>query len=317
MKFLTYGGGTQSAALALMSAAGDLPKLDHVIFADTHGELPETYEYNAYVADKLQAAGIGWHVVSAGNLEAALLADVRASSNPTPPAHVLNPDGSRGKITGYRCSYEYKRLVVTRQIKRLIGPPGAWKRTTVEQWIGFSSEEVGRCKPDQECRCGHNRVRPNYKGTDQRRGHVPACTDCACEGFSPWRVNVYPLIDQLHYKRAETIAWFARNGHPSPTRSACWFCPNARNPRWQQLKANHPDLWARACDLDDHIRDGGGFTGTHGTAFNGQMFLHDSRIPLRNADLRSLAEQMIDSGQGELFDGAVLANDCESGVCFT
>lgn len=42
LRVLSYGGGTQSAALALMSAAGELPKLDAVVFADTHGELPET-----------------------------------------------------------------------------------------------------------------------------------------------------------------------------------------------------------------------------------------------------------------------------------
>lgn len=35
LRVLSYGGGTQSAALALMSAAGDLPKLDAVVFADT------------------------------------------------------------------------------------------------------------------------------------------------------------------------------------------------------------------------------------------------------------------------------------------
>ena len=34
-RFLSIGMGTQSCALALMSAAGDLPKLDAVIFADT------------------------------------------------------------------------------------------------------------------------------------------------------------------------------------------------------------------------------------------------------------------------------------------
>jgi len=47
------------------------------------------------------------------------------------------------------------------------------------------------------------------------------------------------------------------------------------------------------------------------------MFLHDSLIPLRTADLRSPLELAVDGGQGDLFDGAVLANDCESGVCFT
>lgn len=44
LRVLSYGGGTQSAALALMAAAGDLPKLDAVVFADTQGELPEMHD---------------------------------------------------------------------------------------------------------------------------------------------------------------------------------------------------------------------------------------------------------------------------------
>lgn len=318
MKVLSYGGGTQSAALALMSAAGDLPKLDAVLFADTEGELPETYIYADYVERILGEAGIPFHRVSAGSLEGALLSPERTMSNPTPPAHVENPDGSKGRISAYRCSYDYKRRVLTRATKQLVGGRGAWKRVEepVQQWLGFSVDEVNRCKPDLECRCGHARTRPSKKGTTEPRGHVPACTDCSCEAFNPWRVNVWPLID-LRYRRGDTIAWFGRNGHPTPPRSACWFCPNQRNGRWSVLKTEHPDLFERACQLDEHIRSGGAFNARGNVAFAGRMFLHDSLIPLRDADLRSTLERAVDGGQGDLFDGITIGNDCESGVCFT
>lgn len=317
LRVLSYGGGTQSAALALMSAAGELPKLDAVVFADTHGELPETYAYADYVEAQLTAAGIPFVRVSAGSLENALLADTPTSHNPTPPAHVLNPDGSKGKIGAYRCSYDYKRRVVTREVKRLCGGRGAWKRATVEQWLGFSVDEVNRCKPANECRCGHNRTRPAGP-TGERRGHVPACSSvsCSCEGFDPWQVNVWPLID-LHFRRDDTIRWFGANGHPTPPRSACWFCPHSRNPRWLDLRKRHPDLWERACTLDETIRDGGGFNARGNVAFAGRMFLHDSLIPLRSADLRPSWERAADAGQGDLFDGAAIGSDCEAGVCFT
>lgn len=315
-EILSYGGGTQSAALALMSAMGQLPKLDAVIFADTQGELPETYEYAEYVEAKLVEAGIPFHRVSAGSLEEALLSSVPTSKNPTPPAHLLHPDGRKGRIGAYRCSWDFKRSLITRKTKELVGGRGAWKRATVHQWIGFSTDELNRCKPDPECRCGHNRVRPAYKD-GRPRGHVPACTDCACEEFDPWRVNVWPLIHQLEYRRSDTIAWFERNGHPTPPRSACWFCPNSRNPRWADLKANHPDLFERACHLDESIRNGGGFNARGTQELGGKLFLHGSLIPLRDADLRTATERAIDDGQGDLFDGAVLANDCEAGVCFT
>lgn len=318
LRILSYGGGTQSAALALMSAAGDLPKLDAVIFADTQGELPETYDYAVYVQVHLETAGIPFYRVTAGSLEQALLATEPTSSNPTPPAHVLNPDGTKGKIGAYRCSYDYKRRVITRKVKELCGGRGAWKRSTVEQWLGFSVDEVGRCKPANECRCGHNRVRPSDPATGDRRGHTPGCTaaGCKCEAFDPWQVNVWPLID-LGFRREDTIRWFGENGHDAPPRSACWFCPHSRNGRWQALKAEHPDLWERACQLDETIRNGGGFNARGNVAFAGKMFIHDSLIPLRDADLRASWERAVDDGQGDLFDGAVIASDCSSGVCFT
>ncbi|WP_370246925.1 hypothetical protein [Nocardioides sp.] len=317
-RFLSYGGGTQSAALALMSAAGLLPRVDAVIFADTHGELPETYEYAEYVEGHLDAVGIPFVRVSAGNLEHALLADAPTTNNPTPPAHVVNPDGSPGRINAYRCSYDYKRRVILREVKRRTGGRGAWKRSTVEQWLGFSTDEVARCKPADECRCGHKRVRPPAEKGGPPRGHRPACdsTRCSCPGFSPWQINRWPLIE-LGFRRSDTIRWFGENGHPTPPRSACWFCPNSRNPRWAALKRDHPDLWERACHLDETIRNGGGFNARGNVAFGGRMFLHDSRIPLRDADLRSAVERAADAGQGDLFDGASIGMDCEAGVCFT
>lgn len=323
LRVLSYGGGTQSAALALMSAMGQLPRVDHVVFADTQGELPETYLYAEYVRQVLFTEGIPFSTATAGSLEKALLSTERTGTNPTPPSHVINPDGSKGRVGAYRCSWDFKRALITRFTKQLCGGRGEWKRSTVEQWIGMSVDEIGRCKPDPECRCGHNRTRPDYKAghpkAGEKRGHLPGvgCTDCACEAFDPWRINTWPLVDPLRYRRGDTIAWFAKNGHPVPPRSACWFCPNQGNSRWRALRDEHPELWERACALDEHIRDGAAFTARGNTPFKGQMFLHGSTIPLRQADLRSSLEREVDAGQGDLFDGVVLAMDCESGVCFT
>lgn len=280
MKVLSLGGGTQSCALALMSAAGELDKLDHVIFADTQGELPETYAYLDYLRPLVEAAGIGWHVVTAGSLEQALLADTPTSHNPTPPVHVRNPDGSKGRIGQYRCSYDYKRRQVERKVKQLCGGRGAWKRTEVEQWIGFSLDETGRMRDHK------------------------------------WMRNRWPLIE-LRMRRDDTIRWFAANGHPAPPRSACWFCPNSGNARWQQLRAEHGDLFERACVLDETIRGGGGFNARGNVPFAGEMYLHASLVPLVDADLRTARQVELDAGQAELFDVDTLAFDCAAGVCFT
>lgn len=315
LRVLSLGGGTQSSALALMSAAGDLPRLDHIIFADTQGEMPETYAFIDYLRTSVERAGIPLHVVTAGNLEEDLKLDHAISRNPTPPAHVINPDGIKGRIGAYRCSFDYKRRMIERTVKQLCGQRGAWKSITVEQWIGFSLEETGRMRQAEECRCGHPRVSKGKEGYTQV--HTPeGCSRCGCTSFSPWQVNRWPLVD-MGMTRADTIAWFGAHGHPTPPRSACFFCPNQGQRRWQALKARGDDLWERACDIDETIRDGGGFNRRGQEAFRAKLFLHNSVTPLRTADLRTKTQVIADSGQGSLFDDSVLASDCEAGVCFT
>lgn len=301
---MSFGGGTQSAALALMSAAGDLPKLDAVIMADTQGELPETYEYAEYVKPILEDAGIPFVVVTAGNLEKALLSpDGYKGANPTPPAKVLNPDGSKGRVNSYRCSFDFKRRIVTAEEKRRCGKPGAWKRTTVEQWIGYSADEAGRIKQDNECRCSHSM---------DKHPMNRECLACDCQRFDRWRVNIHPLID-MGFNRADTIRWFTDNGHPVPARSACWFCPNSTNARWRKLQIEHPDLFERACVIDETIRFDAGFNQRGNVEFKGTLYLHDSMKPLRDADLRD-ETTILDEDFGIV---PMFAFDCNGDSCDT
>lgn len=313
LRVLSLGGGTQSCALALMSAAGELPRLDHVVFADTQGELPETYAYLWYLAGQLAEAGIPLHIVSAGSLETGLLGQ-RMAAQPSPPAHMVAPGEALGRLNGYRCSYDFKRRVVAAHIKRLCGKRGAWKRATVEQWMGFSTDEAYRAKEAIECRCGHNRTVQRGKRTELIHTEAEGCKRCACAKFDPWLTNAWPLLD-LGMRRNDTIAWFAANGHPTPPRSACWFCPNSRNVRWRDLRSNHPDLWERACAIDESIREVGDFRDRSKQTFKAgtRFYLHEQRVPLRLADLDADGP---DAAQASLFDLAV-DGDCNAGTCFT
>ena len=313
LRVLSLGGGTQSCALALMSAAGELPRLDHVIFADTQGELPETYDYLDYLRGHLDRAGIPLHIVSAGSLEAGLLGQ-RMSAQPSPPAHMVIPGRGTGRLNGYRCSYDFKRRVVGAQVKRLCGPRGAWKRATVEQWMGFSTDEAHRAKVADECRCGHNRTVRRGKWAELIHTEAEGCARCDCQAFDPWMTNAWPLLD-LGMKRSDTIAWFAAHGHPTPSRSACWFCPNSRNARWRLLREEHPDLFERACLIDESIRSVGDFRDRSKQNFppGTRFYLHEQRVALRDANLDVDGP---DEAQGTLFDLAA-DGDCEAGVCFT
>jgi len=301
LRVLSLGGGTQSCALALMAAAGLTDPLDAIIFADTQGELPETYAYIDYLRGVVETAGIPLYVVTAGNLYDDYISEAKQGSS-TPPLHLITESG-KGRVSGYQCSYTYKRQQIERQVKRLCGDRGVWKTKTVEQWIGFSLDEVGRMKPTVECRCGHN-IGQHDNG---------ACKRCEkCEGFDRWQVNRWPLIE-MGMRRDDTIRWFAENGHPTPPRSACWFCPNSGNARWQELRETHPGLFEKAVTLDLRLRDG--TIPTRG--LRGERYLHQSCVPLNEADLRTARQIAADNGQQELFDVDAIGMDCSAGVCFT
>ena len=314
LQVLSLGGGLQSSALAEMTVEGLLPRLDAVVFADTHGELPETYEHVDYLRGRLARVGTPLHVVSAGSLEA----DVHAASTgqrnrlPSMPTRIRTPAGELERVNAYHCSYDYKRRVVVAKVKQLCGPRGSWRRANVVQWIGYSTDEGSRVKQPDECRCGHRRV-AHYAGSCHSRVNRDQPQRCAraCPGYEPWQVNRFPLIE-LGMRRGDVARWLSDRGLPVPPRSACWFCPNRGNGHWRELRDQRPELWQRACALDEAVRPP-----SHG--LRGERFLHQSGQPLALADLRSDAQRRDeDHGEAPLFDDdGAAAYDCAAGVCFT
>ena len=110
----------------------------------------------------------------------------------------------------------------------------------------------------------------------------------------------YPLLD-LRIRRADCPDIITGAGLPVPPRSACWFCPLKRPSAWTTMRADEPELFARACALETLLndrRDAQGKARIYLTRFNkplDQAIGHDT--PLLAPD---------DS------DGA-----CDSGHCFT
>ena len=104
----------------------------------------------------------------------------------------------------------------------------------------------------------------------------------------------YPLID-MRMTRGDCALWLERNGIEVPPKSACTFCPYHSTAEWRRVKAS-PEDWEKAVAVDEAIR---------GVRPPYDLYLHPSRIPLVDADLRS----EVDRGQLSLWD-----NECE-GVC--
>ena len=112
----------------------------------------------------------------------------------------------------------------------------------------------------------------------------------------PWIRNEYPLVDN-YIKRWDCIKWNIERGYSAPPRSSCIGCPFHDNAEWRRVKAD-PLSWEQAVQFDEAIR-------APQSGRDSVAFIHRSRVPLKDADIRSEEEK----GQGSLFD-----MECE-GMC--
>jgi hypothetical protein len=312
---LSLGAGVQSTVLALMAAEGVLPKPDAMVFADTGWEPRRVYDHLDQLAEVTWAAGIRLHRVSSGNLrDDAINPEHRYASvpyfvqNEPGPCKECNgtgwPNGrcekekcrscdqracARCRGTGWddgkgmgrrQCTSEYKLAPINRKVRSMLGAtPPDYRRVPkgnhAEQWIGFSSDEIGRVSDK--------------------------------DGVS-YITKRYPLIE-MGMDRKACVRWLNERGWTSVEKSACIGCPYHGNPQWRDLRDNHPDEWADAVAFDEAIRKGG----ARGLPLNGEAFLHRSRVPLSIAPIDRVTSTEWRSRQGDLLD--VLAEEGEPDGC--
>lgn len=278
LRIESLGCGRQSSTIFLMSCLGELPKLDHAIFADTGDETADVYEYRDFLADMGRQHGVEVHTVSRQGPAISEHAKDRVTEGrrlDKPPFWTHGKDGREACINR-DCTREWKISVIRRKTKELLGlkPAARWpKELAVETWLGIAADERRRMKVSVE----------------------------------PWQRYWHPLLEEpwvdgyakLSFDAMTTeacLAWIRKHGFPEPPYSSCWHCPFRGNRRWRDLRDNHPDDWEKACQLDEHIRT----RRIHG--MGGDVYLHRSLVPLRIA-------QIDDTDKGSLF-----GDEC-SGVC--
>jgi hypothetical protein len=266
IRVLSLGAGVQSTTLLLMALDGTLPQLDYSIFADTGGEPASVYSHLNIISAKAAAGGVPVLRVSKGDLRAdAIDPEHRYASI---PYFVRNPDGTEG-MGRRQCTPEYKLSPISRKVRELLGAKAPGFRRVpagrvAEQWIGFSTDEIGRVS---------DKFPVSYV------------------------TKRYPLLE-LGMDRKACERWLRARGWTSVAKSACTFCPFHGNRQWRDLRDNHPDEWADAVAFDEAIRKGG----AHGLPLNGQAFLHRSRLPLAIAPIDRVTSAEWKTRQGNMLD---------------
>lgn len=261
---ISLGAGVQSSTMALMAAHGEItPMPDCAIFADTGAEPQGVYKWLDWLEMQLP---FPVYRVSNGNLRDDILSAV-AGLNRT--GHLGQPPFFSEPRPGASARGMLRRKCTgtykITPIKRKVRE--LTKGKACSQWIGISTDEVQRMKPSGVKYITHR----------------------------------WPLIER-DMSRLDCLAWMNARGYPTPTKSACTFCPYHDDALWREMKANDPASFADAVMIDKAIEDGIPSAGAHF-----RLALHGSMKRLAEVDFRT-AE---DAGQVSLFD-----DEC-TGLCGT
>jgi hypothetical protein len=262
IRALSYGGGVQSTACLVLQAQG---KLDYPLFLFANvgedSENPATIAYFNEVAVPY-AAEHGIELVEVRKRLRDGTVDTILQSIERQPRSIPIPMHLQGAGPGNRtCTAHFKIQTIAKELQRR----GATEAEPAITALGISVDEYHRARTSS--------------------------------GVA-WQTLEYPLID-LRLTRANCLSIIAAAGLPEPEPSSCYFCPFHTMEQWRRLARNKPDLFAKAVDLEERMRERRRSLGRD------EMFLTGTGRPLDKV--------AADDGQME-FD---LEGGCSTGHCFT
>lgn len=245
----SYGGGTQSVAIAVLIAKGMLPVPASALIARMDREMPRTFAYLAeHVAPMLARVGLTINIVAPDHYTHGLYYN---DGDPLP----LVPSFTTNGRTPALCSGNWKRDRIYRALREL----GFGPSRPVVQWIGYSVDEMdraGRAKPRRQwalpdfpliTRIPLRRENCIKLIADAGLPVAPRsrCFDCANQTNEEWREvrDTEPALFQLAIARDQEI----RDKDPHHA----LYLHRARVPLGQVDLADAPEdpsLWADGCN---------------------------------------------------------------------
>ncbi|MCI8652110.1 MAG: hypothetical protein HFF11_00235 [Angelakisella sp.] len=213
MNILSYGGGVNSTAMLIGLHQRNIP-VDLILFADTGGEQPYTYDYLPIMDQWLETHGLPKIIIvqytdQDGNRLTLEEECLRSASLPSI---------AYGHKT---CSLKHK---VAPQEKFCNNHPlcrEVWDRgERIVKFIGYDA------------------------GEERRRNHA-VVYDIQDRKYR----NEYPLIDWGWF-REDCLKAIEQEGLPQPGKSSCFFCPSMKKSEIRTLYHRHRDLYDRAIAIE-------------------------------------------------------------------
>ncbi len=275
LRTVSYGGGVQSTALLVLAAQR---VIDFPIFVMANvgddSEDPATIEYVEQYAKPYAALhGIQLHILDRvkrdGSVET-LYGRLTKEGSRSLPIPVRMSNGAPGTRS---CTADFKIAVIGKWLKA----HGASETNKATVGIGISLDEIHR--------------------VNKRKA-------------MPYEIPVYPLLDQPRpLRRSDCHGIITGAGLPVPPKSACWFCPFHRPSTWAEMRRDRPELFERACGLEDTLNDRRTVLEKDPvwlTRFNRPLAM----LPVAQDHIPGLDDSDLDDAE---CDDA----ECDNGACFT
>ena len=217
MNILSYGGGVNSTAMLIGLYQRNIP-IDLILFADTGGEQPHTYEYLPVMDSWLLAHGMP-------------------------------------KITVVRCTdQDGNRLTLEDECLRSGSLPSiAYGHKKCSQKHKIAPQDK-YCNNDPFCQAvwakGERVVKfIGYDAGEERRRNHAIVYDIQDRKYQ----KKYPLIDWGWF-REDCLKAIRQEGLPTPGKSSCFFCPSMRRSEIRTLYHQHRELYDRAIVIERNAR---------------------------------------------------------------
>ena len=245
---VAYGLGVNSTAMLVEFARRGI-KPDLILFADTGGEKPETYQYLPVIQAFLK------------EVKFPPVVTVRYEPKTAPYRTLEGQCRHTGTLPslaygGKSCSVKYKIGPQNKLITATFPPAEFVARgRRVVRAIGFDTSEERRTyagvvkaiglDAGEEHRLTWARPKP---GEEKEKPSREAWLDR--HYFRYW----YPLFSDWRMDRAACEQSIRAAGLPVPVKSACFFCPASKKHEILWLRDHHPQLLDRALALEENAK---------------------------------------------------------------
>jgi hypothetical protein len=248
---------------------------------------------------KFAVLSLGWGVQSFTLAAMAALGEIEK------PDVAIHADTTHESVLTYRFAEEWRYWLMFRGIQTVIvsDKKAAQRIQSGEMIPAYTNNPVGEHGQAFRTCTQRWKISPMRRWTQSHRDGKPVemwigiSTDEALR-MKPSDVKYithrWPLIE-MGMSRKDCVKWLESHSIEVPPRSACTFCPYHNTEEWRRIKAT-PEDWEEAVSVDRAIRK---------ARPPYDLFVHPSRKPLEDVDLRTLEEM----GQMRLWD-----EEC-TGIC--